>query len=144
MLKLGSSTGSVENKGADQLCSNCTADQRLCFRCTDSTIPLLLKSKICSFQLFSVTVQPGLCRTQSVLTRRLICVCQPKPKTQTHQRGKQNNSQRTDNSQPLRFAFIRKLVLVWIICLCSLTFCFPLKFIHCMVILFCHFRRKKA
>ena len=28
-----------ENKGADQLCSNCTADQPLCFRYTDSTIP---------------------------------------------------------------------------------------------------------
>ena len=30
-----------ENKGADQLCSNCTADQRLCFRFMDSTIPPL-------------------------------------------------------------------------------------------------------
>ena len=28
-----------ENKGADQLRSNCEADQRLCFRYTDSTIP---------------------------------------------------------------------------------------------------------
>ena len=27
-----------ENKGADQLCSNCTADQRLCFRYKDRTI----------------------------------------------------------------------------------------------------------
>ena len=35
-----------ENKGADQLCSYCTADQHLCFRYTDSTIPLLPKSKI--------------------------------------------------------------------------------------------------
>ena len=34
-----------ENKGADQLCSNCTADQRFCFRNTDSTVPLLLISK---------------------------------------------------------------------------------------------------
>ena len=25
-----------ENKDADQLCSNCTADQRLCFRYSDS------------------------------------------------------------------------------------------------------------
>ena len=33
-----------KNKGADQLCSNCTADQRLCFCFTYSTIPLLLKS----------------------------------------------------------------------------------------------------
>ena len=32
-----------ENKGADQLCSNCTADQRLCFRYSDNTIPFLLK-----------------------------------------------------------------------------------------------------
>ena len=38
-----------ENKGADQLCSNCTADQRLCFRYLDSTIPLFLKSEISSF-----------------------------------------------------------------------------------------------
>ena len=28
-----------ENKGADQLCSNWEADQRLCFRYTDSNIP---------------------------------------------------------------------------------------------------------
>ena len=27
-----------ENKGADQLRSNCEADQRLCFRYTDSTL----------------------------------------------------------------------------------------------------------
>ena len=32
-----------KNKGADQLCSNCKADQRLCFRYMDSTIPLLSK-----------------------------------------------------------------------------------------------------
>ena len=38
-----------ENKGADQLRSNCEADQRLCFRYLDSTIPLLLKSEISSF-----------------------------------------------------------------------------------------------
>ena len=37
-----------ENKGADQLRSNCEADQRLCFRFTDSTILLLSKSKISS------------------------------------------------------------------------------------------------
>ena len=33
-----------ENKGADQLRGNREADQRLCFRYSDSTIPLLLKS----------------------------------------------------------------------------------------------------
>ena len=37
-----------ENKDADQLRSNCEADQRFCFRNTDSTIPLLSKSKISS------------------------------------------------------------------------------------------------
>ena len=35
-----------ENKGADQLRGNREADQRLCFRYTDSTISLLLKSEI--------------------------------------------------------------------------------------------------
>ena len=35
-----------ENKDADQLRGNREADQRLCFRYMDSTIPLLAKSKI--------------------------------------------------------------------------------------------------
>ena len=38
-----------ENKDADQLRGNREADQRLCFRYKDSTIPLLLKSEISSF-----------------------------------------------------------------------------------------------
>ena len=38
-----------ENKGADQLRSNCEADQRLCFHYMDSTISLLLKSEISIF-----------------------------------------------------------------------------------------------
>ena len=42
-----------ENKGADQLRSNCEADQRLYFRYTDSTIPLLSKSKITNLSLSS-------------------------------------------------------------------------------------------
>ena len=55
-----------ENKDADQLCSNRKADQRLCFRYVDSTIPLLSKSKISSLKPnSSVAVQPGLCRTWS-------------------------------------------------------------------------------
>ena len=37
-----------ENKYADQLRGNREADQRLCFRYTDSTIPLLPKSEISS------------------------------------------------------------------------------------------------
>ena len=38
-----------ENKGTDQLRSNCEANQRLCFRCMGSTILPLLKSEISSF-----------------------------------------------------------------------------------------------
>ena len=38
-----------ENKDADQLRGNREADQRLCFRYTDSTIPLLSISEISSF-----------------------------------------------------------------------------------------------
>ena len=34
----------IENKGTDQL--HLAADQRLCFRCIDSMIPLLPKSEI--------------------------------------------------------------------------------------------------
>ena len=57
-----------ENKGADQLRGNREADQRLCFRYTDSTIPLLSKSKISSLWPSSVTAQAGLCRTCSEST----------------------------------------------------------------------------
>ena len=38
-----------ENKDADQLRGYREADQRLCFRYSDGTIPLLLKSEISSF-----------------------------------------------------------------------------------------------
>ena len=47
-----------ENKGADQLRSNCEADQRLCFHYTHSTIPLLSKSKISSLCPSSVHGSP--------------------------------------------------------------------------------------
>ena len=57
-----------ENKDADQLHGNREADQRLCFCYSDSTIPLLLKSEISGFWLFSVLVQAGLCRTCSETT----------------------------------------------------------------------------
>ena len=69
-----------ENKDADQLRGNREADQRLCFRYTDSTIPLLPKYEISSLYPSSVAVQAGLCRTWSetpetgFLTTRLICV----------------------------------------------------------------------
>ena len=58
-----------KNKGADQLRSNCEADQRLCFRYTDSTISLLLKSEISRFSPASVIVQLGLCQTWSKLPK---------------------------------------------------------------------------
>ena len=50
-----------ENKAADQLCSNCKADQHLCFHHTESTL-LLVKSEISSF-VPSVMVQTVLCQT---------------------------------------------------------------------------------
>ena len=55
-------------KDADQLRGNREADQRLCFRYSDSIIPLLLKSEIQSFYLFSLLVQAGLCQTRSETT----------------------------------------------------------------------------
>ena len=51
-----------ENKDADQLCSNCTADQHLCFRFMASIIPLLHKSEILRFHHSSVIVHAGLCQ----------------------------------------------------------------------------------
>ena len=53
----------MRNKGADQLRSNCEADQRLCFCYTDSTLSLLIKSEISSFCAASGTVHIGLCQT---------------------------------------------------------------------------------
>ena len=57
-----------ENKGADQLRGNREADQPLCFRYADSTIPLFSKSKISSLWPSSVLVQLGLCQTCSETT----------------------------------------------------------------------------
>ena len=51
-----------ENKDADQLHSSHEADQRLCFRYTDSKIPQLPKSK---FQASRVAIFRGLCQTWS-------------------------------------------------------------------------------
>ena len=51
--------------------SNCKADQRLCFRYTDSTTPLLLISKISSFLPASVT---GLCPTLSETPKTVFLV----------------------------------------------------------------------
>ena len=69
-----------ENKDADQLRGNREADQRLCFRYTDSKIPLLAKSEISSIKASSFVVHSGLCETwsetakSSFLTTRLICL----------------------------------------------------------------------
>ena len=38
-----------EIKDVDQPCSNCTANQHLCFRSIDSTVPLVFKSDISRF-----------------------------------------------------------------------------------------------
>ena len=71
-----------ENKGADQLRSNCEADQRLCFCYTDSAISLLLKSEISRSYPSSLTVQIGMCQTWSetpktgFLMSGLICADQ--------------------------------------------------------------------
>ena len=74
-----------ENKDADQLRGNREADQRLCFRYIDKTIPLLPIYEISSLSPSYVTVQPGLCPTWSetaktvFLTTKLIldmqCFC---------------------------------------------------------------------
>ena len=67
-----------ENKDADQLRGNREADQRLCFRYTDSTIPLLPKSEISSLLPSSVTVQPGLCQTWSETPKTDFLTTRPK------------------------------------------------------------------
>ena len=51
-----------KDKDADQLCSECTADQRFSIRYLDSTIiPLLLKSEILSFFSFRLSLYRPLC-----------------------------------------------------------------------------------
>ena len=54
-----------ENKAADQLCGNRTADQPLCFHHMGSAILFLSKSEISILEPSSVAVQLGLCRTWS-------------------------------------------------------------------------------
>ena len=65
-----------------QRCRYREADQRLCFRYSDSRISLLPKSEISSLQPSSVAVQPGLCGTWSdtpktgfLRTRLIVSVC---------------------------------------------------------------------
>ena len=54
-----------KNKDADQLRGKREADQHLCFRYTNSTVPLLPKSEISILRPSSVAVQLGLCQTWS-------------------------------------------------------------------------------
>ena len=54
-----------ENKGADQLRSNCAADQHLSFHYRDCTINILSKSDISSIWPLSVVVHLVFCRTLS-------------------------------------------------------------------------------
>ena len=49
-----------ESKDADQLRSNCEANQRLCFCCTDSITPFLSKSNTLNFLPSYVTAHTGL------------------------------------------------------------------------------------
>ena len=61
-----------ENKGADQLRSNCEADQRFSFRYTDSTIPLLSKSMF----VFSCTGSYAFCTgSYAFLKARMLSLC---------------------------------------------------------------------
>ena len=67
-----------ENKDADQLRGNREADQRLCFRYTDSAIPRLSKPKISCLSIFSSCTAwfvSDQVRNQNVgfLMTRLIC-----------------------------------------------------------------------
>ena len=52
-----------ENKGRDQLRSNCAADNHLCFSYIDSTVVRLADYLL--LVLFSVAVHTVLCRTKS-------------------------------------------------------------------------------
>ena len=75
-----------ENKDADQLRCNREADQRICFRYSDSTIPLISKSKISSlYKIFcdcTARFMSDLARAQIVgfITHRLILKLSIAPK----------------------------------------------------------------
>ena len=69
----------AKHKGADQLSSNCVADQHICFRYIVSTIPLH-KSEISSFYQSSVIIQPGLCPAWSKTPKRGFLMTQLIPR----------------------------------------------------------------
>ena len=59
----------AKTKLADQLRGNHAADQHLCIRYKDSTIPLLPKSEISILMPFTVAVQPSLSQTWSQILK---------------------------------------------------------------------------
>ena len=63
-----------ENKDADQLHSNCAADQRLCFRYMDSAIPLYLNPK------FQASSQTGFLTTMLILCMSHLFFCRKRQK----------------------------------------------------------------
>ena len=99
MIKLAFSI--CKNKAADQLCSKCTADQRLCFCFMDSVIPLLLKSKILGFYPTSETVQAGLYWTCSEILKTCVMA---------NSKGQGGN----DNDKYIRSRLLLHTVEVWI------------------------------
>ena len=64
-----------KNKGADQLCSYCTGDQHLCFRYTDSTIPLQHIFKISSVLHSSVILYRLVCAGPGRNPKLLVFSC---------------------------------------------------------------------
>ena len=70
-----------QNKGADQLRVNGEADQRLCFRYSDSTIPLLSKFPVSSHLLCLYSpicvgpVRKPHCWFSHEAAHLLLCVC---------------------------------------------------------------------
>ena len=104
-----------ENKGADQLWhSNRTADQRLCFRYIDNTIPLLPKSLKTGYLLMRLvhtmlqfqTTQNycNLCKKHKSLVMRKLafCICENKDADQL--RGNREADQRLMRKQRCRSA----------------------------------------
>ena len=63
-----------ENKGTDQLGRNCEADQRLCFRYMDSTIPLLPASVATQVGLSRIPKLLVFSRTGSFMLKQHFCL----------------------------------------------------------------------
>ena len=86
-----------ENKDADQLLGNREADQRLCFRYTDSTIPVLHIYEISSLYTSCVVVQPAYCQTWSETPKTGFLTTRLKYNLYIHSEGE--NDTGTDKQQ---------------------------------------------